>query len=107
MMARAVIGILVYSFRALSAGHSESFLTFRASRLYISSPIWSTFRAVPASKRFILSPLPQIIRAHVGMMARAGIGILVYSWWGRPDHSNGDANGPPPDEKVNTSISSY
>ncbi|KAJ1477999.1 hypothetical protein T484DRAFT_1630430, partial [Baffinella frigidus] len=41
-----------------------------------------------------------IIRAHVGMMARAGIGILVYSWWGRPSHSKGDANGPPPDEKV-------
>lgn len=37
-----------------------------------------------------------VIRAHVEMMARAGIGVLVYSWWGRV----GDANGDPSDDST-------
>lgn len=42
----------------------------------------------------------QVIREHVQMMQRAGIGILVYSWWGRAAHSPGDANGRPTDDRV-------
>jgi glycoprotein endo-alpha-1,2-mannosidase len=37
-----------------------------------------------------------VIRAHVEMLARAGIGVLVYSWWGRV----GDANGDPTDDST-------
>jgi hypothetical protein len=38
-----------------------------------------------------------IIQQHVGMMADAGIGVLVYSWWGR---GLGDANGDPTDTAI-------
>jgi glycoprotein endo-alpha-1,2-mannosidase len=34
---------------------------------------------------------------HVGMIAEAGIGSIVYSWWGR---GTGDANGDPTDEAI-------
>ena len=37
-----------------------------------------------------------VIHEHVEMFARAGIGVLVYSWWGRI----GDANGDPTDDAV-------
>jgi glycoprotein endo-alpha-1,2-mannosidase len=38
-----------------------------------------------------------VVDEHVRMMAQAGIGVLVYSWWGR---GLADENGDPTDEKV-------
>ena len=38
-----------------------------------------------------------VVDEHVRMMAQAGIGVLVYSWWGR---GLADENGDPTDEKT-------
>ena len=41
--------------------------------------------------------IAQVVDMHVRMIAEAGIGSIVYSWWGR---GTGDANGDPTDEAI-------
>ncbi|EKX35948.1 hypothetical protein GUITHDRAFT_117863 [Guillardia theta CCMP2712] len=40
---------------------------------------------------------PAVVELHVEMMAKSGMGVLVYSWWGR---GKADANGDPTDERL-------